>query len=236
VAGWQWRIPLQHRTGNGHVYCADHVSDDEATAILLANLGGEALAEPRRLRFVTGRRRQAWVKNCVALGLAAGFLEPLESTSIHLIQAGIAKLLALFPDSSFAEHERREYNRLTAIQWEQVRDFIILHYKLNAREEAFWQRCADMPVPDSLARKLELFSGRGRLFRWEDELFSDASWTAVMVGQGLLPQGYDPLVDAIANKPMHRMLAQVGMAYRQAVDALPSHADFIAQNCQGRPA
>jgi tryptophan halogenase len=236
VAGWQWRIPLQHRTGNGHVYCADHVSDDEATAILLANLDGEALAEPRRLRFVTGRRRQAWVKNCVALGLAAGFLEPLESTSIHLIQAGIAKLLALFPDSSFAEHERREYNRLTAIQWEQVRDFIILHYKLNAREEAFWQRCADMPVPDSLARKLELFSGRGRLFRWEDELFSDASWTAVMVGQGLLPQGYDPLVDAIANKPMHRMLAQVGMAYRQAVDALPSHADFIAQNCQGRPA
>jgi tryptophan 7-halogenase len=232
-AGWQWRIPLQHRTGNGLVYCSDYLSDDEAATILTSNLDSEQLADPRPLRFVTGRRKLAWNKNCVALGLASGFLEPLESTSIHLIQAGISKLLALFPDSNFDARERDEYNRLTALQWEQIRDFLILHYKLNARSEPFWQYCAAMDVPQSLERKMALFAGRGRLFRFEDELFSDASWTAVMVGQGLIPQGYDPLVNSIDDKQMHQMLARMGKAFRDTADRMPSHADFIAQHCAG---
>jgi tryptophan 7-halogenase len=235
TAGWQWRIPLQHRTGNGYVYCSDYVSDDEAIATLLASLDGKPLADPRPLSFVTGRRKNAWVKNCVALGLASGFLEPLESTSIHLIQAGISKLLALFPDRNFLGHERDEYNRLSAIQWEQIRDFIILHYKLNERDELFWKRCASMKIPESLSRKLALFAERGRLFRYEDELFSDASWTAVMVGQGLMPKGYDPMVDTVDDKPMHQMLARMGKAFRDTADRMPTHADFIAQNCAGSP-
>ncbi len=233
TAGWQWRIPLQHRTGNGHVYCNDFISDDEAAAILLANLDGEALAEPRQLRFVTGRRKRAWVKNCVSLGLASGFLEPLESTSIHLVQAGISKLLALFPDQNFYAHERDEYNRLSVIQWEQIRDFLILHYKLNERHEPFWKRCAAMAIPESLSRKLALFAERGRLFRYEDELFSDASWTAVMVGQGLMPKGYDPLVDSIEEKQAMQMLAKMGKVFRDTADQMPSHAEFIAHNCAG---
>jgi tryptophan 7-halogenase len=233
AAGWQWRIPLQHRTGNGYVYCSDYVSDDEAVATLLAGLDGKALAEPRPLRFVTGRRKRAWSKNVVSLGLAAGFMEPLESTSIHMVQAGISKLLALFPDMSFASNERDEYNRLTALQWEQTRDFLICHYKLNQRDEPFWKHCATMDVPASLARKMSLFKGRGRLFRYEDELFSDASWTAVMMGQGLMPDSHEPLAEALNAQEVADMVSRMAKLFDQAAQQMPTHADFIAAHCQG---
>jgi tryptophan 7-halogenase len=202
-------------------------------AMSIAALGGEPLADPRPLRFVTGRRKQAWNKNVVSLGLASGFMEPLESTSIHMVQAGISKLLALFPDQSFAGHERDEYNRLTAMQWEQTRDFLICHYKLNDRAEPFWKRCATMEIPESLSRKIELFRARGRLFRYEDELFSDASWTAVMMGQGLMPQGHDPMADTLDPREIGYMVEKMAAMFDAAARQMPTHAEFIAQHCAG---
>lgn len=234
-AGWQWRIPLQHRTGNGHVYCNQFISDDEAISVLLSNLDGQALAEPRVIPFTTGRRKLAWNKNCIALGLAAGFMEPLESTSIHLIQAGVSKLMSLFPTQRFEPMERDEYNRLTQIQWEQIRDFLITHYRLNQRAEPFWRQCAQMAIPESLQRKLDLFSRSGHLFRYSDELFAETSWIAVLIGQGLMPVHYDPLVDTMSEQDMQRMLMAMVTTFRNSAHNMPLHSEFIRQQCLHKP-
>ncbi|HEX8572357.1 MAG TPA: tryptophan halogenase family protein [Allosphingosinicella sp.] len=227
-AGWQWRIPLQHRTGNGYVYSSAHLSDDEAAATALANAAGPALGEPRLIRFAAGRRRKLWDKNVVALGLSGGFLEPLESTSIHLVQAGISKLLALFPDRDFDPVLAAEYNRLSDLQLEQIRDFIILHYKATERDDSeFWRGCRNMSVPDSLARKIELFRENGRIFRHQDELFSEASWLAVLLGQGIVPRRYDPLADTVDEDDVRQTLARMAPFIRQAAEKMPLHSDYL---------
>ena len=234
-AGWQWRIPLQHRTGNGYVYSSAHLSDDEAAATLLGNLEGEALADPRQLRFTTGRRKLAWNRNCVALGLSSGFLEPLESTSIHLIQSGISRLLALLPDRGWGDAERDTYNDLTRLQYEQVRDFVIFHYKANERPGALWRHVREIGVPDSLARRIALFRNRGRIFRRDDELFAETSWIAVMRGQGVTPQGWDPVADALDVNELRPMAERIRGIFARAVDAMPSHADYLARHCRAAP-
>ncbi|RKQ94118.1 tryptophan halogenase family protein [Maricaulis maris] len=231
-AGWQWRIPLQHRTGNGHVFSSAHMSEAAATETLLANLEGEALAEPRVIRFVTGRRKQFWNRNVVALGLASGFLEPLESTSIHLVQSGISRLIALFPDGDLAAADRDEYNRQMALEYERVRDFIILHYHLNERTDSdFWQDCAAMSVPDTLSAKLDLFRANGRLYHREEDLFTDSSWLQVMLGQGVNPKGYHPMADALAAGQLSDFLGNIQKIVGQAAATLPTHSDFLAKHC-----
>ena len=231
-AGWQWRIPLQHRTGNGYVYSSNHISDDQAAETLLSNLDGKPLADPRFLRFVTGRRKQAWVKNVVAIGLSSGFIEPLESTSIHLIQSGIAKLMQMFPDKRFEPADRERFNRMTQVETEQVRDFIILHYHLTERDDTpFWDRCRTMDVPDSLKEKYRLFEGYGRIFRENDELFNDTSWMAVMVGQGLKARGYDPVADVLSLDETRARLAEIRRVMRTSADYMPLQTEFIRNNC-----
>ena len=230
TAGWQWRIPLQHRMGNGLVYSSAHMSSEEAEGQLLGSLEGEALADPRHLSFTAGRRRLAWNGNVVSLGLASGFIEPLESTSVHFIQSGIAKLLALFPDRRFDPAERAEYNRQMAEVFEDVRDFIVLHYKVTARDDGeFWNYCRMMEIPDSLAAKLELWRSKGRLFREGRELFGTASWVAVLLGQGGVPEETEPALAAIDPAMASDALDKMQLSYRRMAENMPSHADFIAQ-------
>ena len=231
-AGWQWRIPLQHRTGNGYVYSSAHLSEEEATLTLMSNLDGKALADPRALRFVTGRRKRFWNRNVVALGLASGFMEPLESTSIHLVQSGIAKLLSMFPDRSFAPVEIDRYNRVVGEEYERIRDFLVLHYNATQRDDsAFWNDVRTMALPEGLKEKYEIYRSRGRIFRENDELFSDTSWFAVMAGQNLWPASYDPVADVLDAAETRKRLASIAGVIRTCVDQMPAHDAFIAAHC-----
>lgn len=235
-AGWTWRIPLQHRVGNGHVYCSDYIDANAAEERLLGALDGAPLAEPRHLRFVTGRRESLWVKNCVAIGLSAGFLEPLESTSIHMIQSGIAKLLALFPDTSFNRVERDEYNRLLSVSFRHIRDFIILHYVATERDDTpFWRRMRNLDLPDTLAHKMALMEAGGRFFRYDDELFSVTSWLAVMQGQGRGPTAYNPIADGLSPSNLTQSLANMRTLIAKTSAAMPRHEDFIDRYCKAAP-
>lgn len=232
-AGWQWRIPLQHRIGNGHVYSSAYMEEAEAESILLGHLDGPPLAAVNRLRFTPGRRERFWERNVVAIGLSSGFLEPLESTSIHLIQSGIAKLIGLFPWRSFDPADTAKYNQQSINEIERIRDFVILHYKATERDDsAFWRYCRDMPIPDTLAEKLTLFRANGRLFREHDELFSETSWLAVMLGQRVIPRSYHPLVDAYPVEPLFEYLDHARGVIWRAAEAMPTHEEFIRRHCQ----
>jgi tryptophan halogenase len=229
AAGWQWRIPLQHRTGNGYVYSSAHTSDDEAADVLLANLDGAPLAEPRVLRFKAGHRKKAWVKNVVALGLAGGFLEPLESTSIHLIQTGIARLMTLFPTRRFDELEIERYNRLSVQEYVDIRDFLVLHYHANERPEELWRYCRDLTPPDGLAYKLDMFRRTGRVFREHEELFTETSWLAVMVGQGAEAEDYHPAADILPDPQTLQRLAHIREVVAQTSSLMPMQRAYLQQ-------
>ncbi|CAN7430049.1 tryptophan halogenase family protein [Caulobacter sp. LjRoot300] len=232
-AGWQWRIPLQHRTGNGYVFCDQFISEDEAARLLLTRLDGAPLAEPRILRFVTGRRRKSWIGNCVALGLASGFMEPLESTSIHLVQAGISKLLAMFPKGGFNPLIIDRYNAEMEADYVNIRDFLIAHYKITEREDTpFWRYCKSMSIPDSLATRLEIFRARGEAMVVHHELFKEQSWFAVLMGQGLTPADHHPVADLLSEDELKLRLAKVRTSIQDRVNGMPGHQQFIDKHCR----
>jgi len=227
--GWQWRIPLRHRVGNGYVYSSRHVSDDEALATLRANLEGEALAEPNLLRFATGHRERFWVGNCVALGLSAGFLEPLESTSITLIQTGVERLVDLFPTRACDPALADEYNRTTSLEYARIRDFLLLHYWGNRRfGEPLWDACRALELPEELAHKIRLFRARGKIVRYSWDTFLDPSWLSMYAGLGLMPEQYDPLADYFTDEQLDQALGRMREAIAQAMARSRPHADYLA--------
>jgi tryptophan 7-halogenase len=229
-SGWQWRIPLQHRVGNGYVYSSAHLTGDEAAARLLARLEGKPLTDPRLLRFKAGRRRHAWVGNCLALGLAAGFLEPLESTSIHLVQTGLARLFALFPDRDFDAAISAEYNRQTALEYEHARDFLILHYAASQRADSpFWRQCRAAPSPETLTYKRDLFVKTGRIAVLEHETFQPASWLAIYTGFGVWPERHEPVIDIFGSPALAARFEAMRGTIRQAVEELPAHATYLKE-------
>ena len=230
-AGWQWRIPLQHRVGNGHVFSSGHMDRDEATRILLDSLDGDALADPNQLSFRAGHRARAWEKNVVALGLAAGFLEPLESTSIHLVQSGIARLLSLFPTTRFGETEIARFNQETEREYRDIRDFLVLHYCATERDDSeFWRYCRNLEHPDGLAEKLEMYRSSGRIFRHDNELFTEASWLAVMNGQGIRPASHHPAACLLDEEETLKRLRHIREVIGQVVDQLPTQEQFLQGN------
>jgi tryptophan halogenase len=234
VAGWIWRIPLQHRTGNGYVFCSRYASEDDARRTLLNTIEGASRAEPKLLKFAAGRRTKVWVRNCVAMGLASGFLEPLESTSIFLIQAAVIDLLRLMPtpESGIDPRLASEFNRLSDIQYERVRDFLILHYVANAREgEPLWDHVRSMSIPDSLTHKLALFESRGHVPYYKDGLFSRDSWLAVLFGQGVMPRAHDRLADVLNQNDLEAKLRELHARIVTNVASMSSHEAFIARYC-----
>jgi tryptophan halogenase len=229
-AGWQWRIPLQHRIGNGHVFSSRRISEDEAAATLLANLDGKPMADPRTIRFVTGRRRKTWVRNVVAIGLSSGFIEPLESTSIHLIQTGINRLLELLPAGEISEAARADYNSRSAFEMERIRDFIILHYHANQRAgEPFWDELRTMDVPEPLKHKIDLFRATGRTVHSFDELFDARAWIQVMIGQNIMPETYHPLADLLPEPRLKEFLNGLERSHMAEVSQMPDHGAFVAK-------
>jgi tryptophan halogenase len=231
AAGWQWRIPLQHRVGNGYVYCSRHITDADAAAALTDSLEGRLLAEPRFLRFVTGKRRKAWSRNCIAIGLAGGFLEPLESTSIYLIQAAITTLIELFPDKSLSTDDIDEFNRVMDLEYERVRDFLILHYHATERDDSpLWNHVRTMSIPDSLEYKLNLFRERGYVVKYKDGMFLDRSWQAVYLGQRVVPQRHDPLVEALDPDEIREHVRATKALVRRAAEAMPMHDAWLARH------
>ena len=230
-AGWQWQVPLQHRNGNGHVYCSEYMSDDEAHDILVKNLAGKPTAEPNFLRFVTGRRKKFWNKNVVALGLASGFMEPLESTSIHLINTGVNKLIAMLSLDGVTEAQASTYNRLTTKEYERIRDFLVLHYNATRRDDSeFWNYVRTMEVPDTLTEKVEIFKANGQVFREEDELFTTTSWAAVMLGQGIAMDGTSPMADGVADVS-GKEVDEMEKSIRWLVQRMPGHQDYLGRYC-----
>jgi tryptophan halogenase len=232
-SGWQWRIPLQHRVGNGLVYCSRYMTDEQAKTTLLANIEGEPLNEPRVIKFRTGTRRKHWMKNCIALGLASGFVEPLESTSIHLIQRGILRLIRMFPVLGIKQSDVDEFNQQTSEEIENIRDFIVLHYHVtNRRDTPYWRHCSSMEIPASLAHRVRLFKETGRVFRIANELFAENSWTQVMLGQGITPEQYHPIVNVMSEEELGRFLAQIKANVDNTLQKLPSHQTYIEQYCK----
>ena len=234
-AGWRWRIPLQHRVGNGHVFSSAFLEEEEAQRRLLAGLDGAPLADPRTIRFVAGRRETMWQGNCLAIGLASGFIEPLESTSIHLIQSAIFRLMALFPDTGFDPLEIAQFNRLMIEEYEHIRDFIILHYHATARTDSdFWNHCRTMALPDTLRERIELWQGKGRIFPAYNSLFTEESWIAVLMGQNIVPRAADPLTAIMPVDESTRYLAHVREMIARTAQGMPAHQDYIARHCAGR--
>lgn len=232
-AGWRWRIPLQHRVGNGLVYCSRYMSDQDATARLLKEVDGKAIIQPRVIKFRTGRRNRAWNKNVIALGLASGFVEPLESTSIHLIMTGVNRLIFMFPFAGVTESLIDQYNEDVRAEAEKVRDFIILHYKVTEREDTpFWRECKHMQVPESLQRRIDMFREHAHAWQAEGELFRVDSWTHVMFGQRLQPASHNQLPQALPDHDLARLIANIRGTIAGAVERMPHHQDFLNHYCK----
>lgn len=232
-AGWRWQIPLQHRVGNGIVFSSQHLSKDEALNMLLSSVDGKVLTEPNVIKFKTGRRKKSWNKNCIAMGLASGFLEPLESTSIHMIMTAVTRLLQLFPQGEIKQSTIDEYNIQSESEFVRIRDFIILHYKATERDDSpFWRYCKNMDVPDDLRHRMAIFKESGKSFQVEGELFRLDSWTQVMLGQGIMPSSYHPIVELMSERELQHFLNSIATEVNNNIAVMPTHQNFVNAYCK----